>query len=312
MPWKDRYTTSDEVGLADEDVHWPDGQRCAFTVVVNLSVAQGPEGIVGSDLQTPAAYLGWHQGLDELLRVLAKHDINATFAVPAVMAEIFPDRIKSLRADGHEIAALGFKHEDVSQLEPDEEKARLERTIEILCKTAGERPTGWFGLPRPGDEYAVGTLSPHTLDLLIDNGFDYFGNGLADDIPYYWATEVSPPRSILALPYYYHFDDQYFCLYPSAGTGLETSDMLARNWHAEFKAQYKRGRHFTMTLHPAHSGWCNRMALLDAFLAEAMSFSDVWNATGSACASYWRNAYPASEFLRLEPSVWKDYPGSLS
>ena len=279
---------------------------------MNLSVARGPDGIVAANLQTPAAYLGWHGGLDDLLRRFDDHAIKATFAVPAVMVEIFPDRIKALHGAGHEVAALGYKHEDVSRLEPDEENARLQQTIEILTNATGEAPAGWFGLPRPGDDYAAGTLSPATLDLLIDSGFDYFGNGLADDIPYYWATQTSPPRSILALPYYYHFDDQYFCLYPSAGTGLETSDMLARNWHAEFKAQYKRGRHFSMTLHPAHSGWCNRLALLDGFLAEAMSCEDVWVTTAGACATYWREAYPADKYLKLEPSIWRSYPGSLS
>ena len=33
MPWKDRYTTSDEVGLADDDVRWPSDRRCAFTIM---------------------------------------------------------------------------------------------------------------------------------------------------------------------------------------------------------------------------------------------------------------------------------------
>ena len=42
--------------------------------------------------------------------------------------------------------------------------------------------------------------------------------------------------------------------------------MLFRNWRAELDAQYKRGRFFTMTLHPQHIGWCNRLAGLEEFL----------------------------------------------
>ena len=45
MPWKQGYTISDEVGLRDADVRWPDGNRCCVTVVVDLSVARGPAGI---------------------------------------------------------------------------------------------------------------------------------------------------------------------------------------------------------------------------------------------------------------------------
>ena len=44
MPWKDGYTISDETSLADGDIRWPDGKRCAVHIVVDLSVAGGPEG----------------------------------------------------------------------------------------------------------------------------------------------------------------------------------------------------------------------------------------------------------------------------
>ncbi len=112
----------------------------------------------------------------------------------------------------------------------------------------------------------AGTISPHTVDLLIEAGYEYFGNGLADDIPHYWVSEFTSRRALLTLPYYYHFDDQFFLLFPRKGTGLENADMLLRNWKAEFDAQYRRGRLFHMTLHPQGIGWCNRVQVLDDFL----------------------------------------------
>ena len=42
MPWKDAYTISDEKSLADADLSWPAGGRCAVHIVVDLSVASGP------------------------------------------------------------------------------------------------------------------------------------------------------------------------------------------------------------------------------------------------------------------------------
>jgi peptidoglycan/xylan/chitin deacetylase (PgdA/CDA1 family) len=270
------------------------------------------EGITQRDLQTTAAQFGANEGLDLILSLLDTYGLRATVAVPAVIAEIYPARIKSLAEAGHEIAALGLKHEDVSALSRDEEKARLEVTTDILTQLTGERPSGWFSLPRQGDPFAVGTVSTNTMDLLIEAGYSYMGNGLADDIPHYWVSDFASKRAILTLPYYYHFDDQYFCLFPRQGSGLEHPDMLARNWRAEFAAQYRRGRHFTMTLHPNHSGWCNRLEVLEAFLAHMTSFPDLWNATGQACAEYWLKAYPAEQYLKLEPSIWQDYPGSLS
>ena len=43
------------------------------------------------------------------------------------------------------------------------------------------------------------------------------------------------------------------------GTGLENPETLLRNWKAELDAQYKRGRHFAMVLHPHAIGWPSRL-----------------------------------------------------
>ncbi|HZT47680.1 MAG TPA: polysaccharide deacetylase family protein [Hyphomicrobiaceae bacterium] len=312
MPWKDGYTISDERSLPDADVRWPDGKRCAVHIVVDLSVAGGPQGITARDVAGAPAQLAAGDGLHLLCAALAKRGLRATFAVPAVMAEIYPDKIRALAEEGHEVAANGLRHEDVSALAREDEKARLALATEILTGVTGRRPAGWFSLPRQTDAFAGGTISPHTMDLLIEAGYAYFGNGLADDIPHYWVTDFASRRAILALPYYYHFDDQFFCMFPVAGTGLDNPDMLVRNWRAELDAQYRRGRFFTMTLHPQHVGWCHRMELLEDFLDDMTRLPDLWNPTGSECAGYWTAAYPAATHLKLEPSIWQDYPGSLS
>ena len=76
MPWKDGYTTSDEKSLADHEVIWPDGKQCACVIVVDLSVASGPEGITPADLTTAASQFGTQVGLRSLLDTLAalRHD----------------------------------------------------------------------------------------------------------------------------------------------------------------------------------------------------------------------------------------------
>jgi peptidoglycan/xylan/chitin deacetylase (PgdA/CDA1 family) len=312
MPWKQNYTVSDETTIPDADLRWPDGARCCVNITVDLSVAQGPEGIRPRDMRTPEAFFAMHDGLEEILGTLQRHAFRATFAVPAVVADVYRDLMPTLRAAGHEIAANGFRHEDVSALSREDETARIAATTEILTRTTGERPRGWYSLPRQGDPFAGGTISPHTMDLLLDAGYEWFGNGLADDIPHYWVTDFASRRAILALPYYYHFDDQFFLMFPPKGTGLEHADALARNWRAEFDAQYRRGRHFSMTLHPQGSGWCHRAELLDRFLAHVRSSTGVWNPTGSECATWWRATFPPNTHLKLEPSIWVDYPGSLS
>jgi peptidoglycan/xylan/chitin deacetylase (PgdA/CDA1 family) len=312
MPWKSGYTISDEIGMQDADVRWPEGKRCAFVVNVDLSVASGPEGITASDLRTPAAELGVGEGLDLVLAALERHGWKATFIVPAVMAAILPGRLRALAAAGHEIASGGLRHEDPSALAREEERVRIAVATQIIVEAVGQRPAGWFCLPRQKDPFAGGTISANTVELLLEAGYGYLGNGLADDIPHYWVSEFAGPRAILAMPYYYHFDDQFFAMFPVRGSGLESIDMLARNWRAELEAQYKRGRYFHLTVHPRLIGWCNRMAAFEAFLAHAASMPGLWNATAGTCARYWLATYPAERTLKLEPSIWQDYPGSLS
>jgi hypothetical protein len=69
---------------------------------------------------------------------------------------------------------------------------------------------------------------------------------------------------------------------------------------------------FHMTLHPYAVGFGHRVHLLEAFCQQMREFPDLWNVTGSSIAAHWQDHYPAATHLRLEPSIWKDYPGSLS
>jgi peptidoglycan/xylan/chitin deacetylase (PgdA/CDA1 family) len=312
MPWKANYTISDEIGLSDRSIVWPDHNRCCFNVVVDLSLASGPEGLLPSDLATGDSVFAVGGGLAGLLDVLTSHRIVATFAVPAAMVKIYPDAIEAVLKRGHEVAAEGLFHEDVSRLSREEERARMKAATSILSEAIGSRPAGWYDLPRHKDKFAVGAISPHTTTLLVEEGYTYFGNCPADDAPHYSVIDFATAQAIVAMPYYYHFDDQFFMMYPRQGSGLENPDFLFRNWRAEFAAQYKRGRFFNMTLHPGNVGWCNRLCLLDQFLDFVRSQPDVWNAVSRDCADYWISKFPAATHLKLEPSIWKDYPGSLS
>lgn len=312
MPWKDRYTISNERSIADHDIRWPHGLACSFTITVALDPLCGPDGLTPADIATSEAYYGMHGGLDALRAVLDKNGVRATFAVSAAIASIYPAILRSLATDGHEIAAHGYRREDVSKLDIADERERLKCTTQCIGAAVGRRPLGWYSLPRQGDKYAVGTISPNTMSLLAEDGYTYMGNSPADDVPHYWVTDPAGPKAMLVMPYYYHFDDQFFLLFPAKGTGLEHADSLARNWRAEMDAQHGRGRSFTMVLHPYAIGWSHRLRLLDEFLGHAKALPKVCNATALECAEHWLTQYPPEQTLRLEPSVWSDHADSLS
>ena len=323
MPWKDGYTTSDEKTRNDEEIQWPRGHQCAFSVVVDYRVKLDDDGTGGTDadyriqrhpknieLRTVnwQAEFGVKIAARRLFDLFEKYEIRATFAVPSVMADLYPDDVSQIIRRGHEVAAHGYRHEDIGSLKLEEEKALLQQTTEELEAVCGKRPAGWYSLPRQDEHYAGGQLSPHTLDLLIDAGYEYLGNGMADDIPYYWVTDFHTERNILTLPYYCHFDDQFFLMFPPIGTGmnLENPRPLSQNWKEEFDAQYLRGRYFTMFIHPYLIGWGNRLELLENMIRYIRDFSGVWNPTAIECARYWKTQYPSSTFLKLEACIWKD------
>lgn len=312
MPWKQGYTISDEVGMSDADIVWPGDHTCCLRLTVDLSPASGPDGITRGDLTAPTSLFGITEGLDNVLATLAWFRLRATVVVPALMAEIYPERVAAVVAAGHEIACGGLVHADVRALPVAEEQAQIDAATAILTRIVGTKPRGWFSLPRQNDQFAVGSLSPATVGLLIDAGYDYLGNGLADDVPHYWVSDFTARTALLTLPYYYHSDDQFFLMFPTEGSGLDRVEPLRRNWLREFEAQYRRGRCFGMTLHPKGIGWGHHLQMLDEVLERICSFPGLWNATGAECAEYWHARYPAASSLQLTPSIWQDYEGSLS
>ncbi|SON56647.1 putative urate catabolism protein [Hartmannibacter diazotrophicus] len=312
MPWKDAYTSSNETTVLDEQVVWPNGARLAFNLVVNLNPASGGAGITDKDIGAPTFHFGMHEGLDAFLALFSAMGLKATFAVPALVAEAYPERIRAIAGAGHEIAAQGLIGEDPADLSVEEETWRMTRTADVIEKIAGTRPLGWYGLPRPDDHFATGTLRRETVDTAIAQGFSYIGNGLADDLPYYWVTDPAGPRALVTLPYYYHLDDTFFLLFPHEGSGLERPSALLRNWKAEFAAQYRRGRAFPVTISPARSGWGHRFAMLETFLRDVTSMPGLFIATGSEIAAHWTATFPAATTLNLKPSIWRDHADSLS
>jgi peptidoglycan/xylan/chitin deacetylase (PgdA/CDA1 family) len=312
MPWKSGYTISDERGIADRDIRWPRKAKCCLTVTVALDPDCGSEGLTSEDVSTPEAFYGMNGGLDLVRGLLDQVGYRATFVVSAAMADAYPKAIKKLADDGHEVAAHGYLREDVSSLDRDEERLRLKRTTEVIASIAGRRPLGWYSLPRRGDRYATGAVSPNTMGLLSDEGYVYMGNSLADDVPHYWVTKEDGPSTILAMPYYYHFDDMFFLMFPAEGTGLEHADSLARNWRAEFDAQLHRGRSFGMVVHPYAIAWAHRFRLMSEFLSYVKTIEGVWNGTAVECAQHWLKEYPADSTFRLKPSIWTNYSDSLS
>lgn len=89
------------------------------------------------------------------LRALREGKARATFFVVGKKAEKYPEILREIVTEGHELGVHSYAHERLySLLPPDRVKADIERTREIIGSATGVYPV-WFRPP-------VGQMSPRT------------------------------------------------------------------------------------------------------------------------------------------------------
>jgi peptidoglycan/xylan/chitin deacetylase (PgdA/CDA1 family) len=105
-------------------------------------------------------------GLPRIHALLDKHEIPATFMVPAQVADEHPDACAEIAARGrHEVGYHGYYHESVLELSREAERDLMQRAIARLEDTFETTPRGNRSPP-----FALG---PHTAELLEAFGFEY-------------------------------------------------------------------------------------------------------------------------------------------
>ena len=104
------------------------------------------------------------QALPQVLDVLDRHGVKATFFCEGVNAEEYPDALREIADRGHEVAYHAWAHEQWGELSPDEEEENLGRGVDAFrglgLELRGFRPPG-------------GETSERTTELLRDAGFAY-------------------------------------------------------------------------------------------------------------------------------------------
>jgi polysaccharide deacetylase family protein (PEP-CTERM system associated) len=108
------------------------------------------------------------ENVEDLLRLLERHRVRATFFVLGWVAERHPALICRVLDEGHGIASHGYGHRLVHRLTPAEFEKDLLRSGEILKAITGRRPKG-YRAPR----WSLGRGALWAIPLLIRHGFTY-------------------------------------------------------------------------------------------------------------------------------------------
>jgi polysaccharide deacetylase family protein (PEP-CTERM system associated) len=138
-----------------------------------------------------------------LLRVLAEARVHATMFVLGKFAESFPDVVRDIKAQGHEIASHGYSHVEVFKQSPVEFAADVRRSKDLLESITGEAVTGYRA-----PDFSIMKNSMWALDVLAELGFAYDSSIFPIRHPRYGVPEwpVSPVsvdlggKRILELP----------------------------------------------------------------------------------------------------------------
>lgn len=80
---------------------------------------------------------------EKILTILAEEEVQATFFVLGWVAEHFPEVVKAIHAAGHEIATHGYAHRLIYDQMPNEFRADVQRSLDIIQGVTGERVMGY-------------------------------------------------------------------------------------------------------------------------------------------------------------------------
>src|SRR4051794_2331339 len=83
------------------------------------------------------------RNVERILELLAGRDIKATFFALGWIAERYPQLIRAIVAQGHELASHGFGHERAGELNPAAFSADIARAKAVLEELAGAAVVGY-------------------------------------------------------------------------------------------------------------------------------------------------------------------------
>lgn len=222
---------------------------------------------------------GARRGIARILKTLEKHAVPASFFMPAVVALINPDEVRSVIANGHEIGMHSWIHEFNSGLDHATERDLAFRACDVLEKLSGVRLVGM--------RTASWDFSPHTLAIAREMQLLYDSSLMADDEPYE-LLEDNEPTGMVEIPVEWIRDDApYFAMDRMSGARPYGSpEMVANIFARELELAWEEGGLFQLTMHPHHIGHRSRMFVLEETIQLAKSKGNVWFCTHAELARY--------------------------
>ncbi len=264
-------------GRSLQPTSWPNGARVA--VALSFDVDNDTITIRRGDPSIGALSQGEYGarvGLGRVVDLVDRHEIPASFFIPAVSLILAPEMVEVIQASGrHEFAVHGWIHELNTALDAETERELVTRALRYLERVTGTRPVGYRA--------PSWNFSPNTLSIIRGLGFLYDSSLMADDRPYELLAD-GEPTGMVELPVEWILDDAP--LMNPRGSSYTPPRELLQVYIDEFDKAYEEGTMFLLTTHPHIIGHRSRIVILEALIAHIQAKGDVWFATHQQVAEY--------------------------
>lgn len=108
------------------------------------------------------------KNVDRLLAAFADYDAYATFFFLGSVAEQYPQLVRQVQAQGHEIASHGYGHQLVYQQTRTEFHEDVKKSIDILQGITGQAVKGYRA-----PSWSISKATPWAYEVLLDLGIQY-------------------------------------------------------------------------------------------------------------------------------------------
>ena len=265
-------------GRSLQPTTWPNGARVAVLIsfdVDNDTITLGRNLEPSLGAMSQGEY-GARVGLRRVVDLMDRHEIPASFFIPAVSLVVAPEMVDIIQASGrHEFGVHGWIHERNSALDAETERELVIRATNYLEGVTGRRPVGYRA--------PSWNFSPNTLDIIRGLGFLYDSSLMADDRPYE-LLQNGEPTGMVELPVEWILDDAP--LMNPRGNSYTPPRELLQVYIDEFDKAYEEGTMFLLTTHPHIIGHRSRIVILEELIAHIQQAGNVWWATHEQVARY--------------------------
>lgn len=107
------------------------------------------------------------RNVERILALLDECEVRASFFVQGLVAETFPNLVRTLVTEGHEVQAHGYSHRPLYAMDHGELRAELDRAKKTVEDAAGVAVTT-FRAP----DFSIGSANLWAFEVLAEVGFE--------------------------------------------------------------------------------------------------------------------------------------------